>query len=50
MDAELREYLDAMERRAEQRERALETSLRECIDECTHDAATRIVRAFGAYQ
>ena len=57
MDAELREYLDAMERRAEQREEALrahidqrEQALREYIDERTHDAETRIVRAFSAYQ
>jgi hypothetical protein len=57
MDAELREYLDAMEQRAEQREQGLrehidqrEQSLREYIDERTHDAETRIVRAFGAYQ
>src|SRR5271166_5858798 len=46
MDAELKEYLDAMERRTEQREQ----SLREYIDERTHDAETRIVRAFSAYQ
>ena len=39
MDADLKQYLDSME-----------TRLREYIDERTHDAETRIVRAFGAYQ
>ena len=39
MDAELRRSLEGMENR-----------LREYIDERTHDAETRIVRAFGAYQ
>lgn len=46
MDAELKDCLDAMERRAEQREQAL----REYIDERSHDTETRIVRAFGAYK
>ncbi len=68
MDADLREYLDTMARRADQRDQALrehidqreqalrehidqrEQTLREYIDERTHDAETRIVRAFGAYQ
>jgi hypothetical protein len=83
MDAELKQFLEAMERRAEQRERELSeyidgrmqqlheyidgrmqqlheyidgrtqqlrTDLTEYIDERTHDAETRIVRAFGAYQ
>jgi len=50
MDAELKEYLDAMERRTEQRAEQREQSLREYIDERTHDAETRIVRAFSAYQ
>ncbi|MGC2111309.1 MAG: hypothetical protein WA655_17475 [Candidatus Korobacteraceae bacterium] len=39
MDADLKQFLEGMERR-----------LREYIDERTHDAETRIVRAFGAYQ
>jgi hypothetical protein len=39
MDADLLRYLEGMEKR-----------LREYIDERTHDAETRIVRAFGAYQ
>ena len=39
MDADLLRYLEGMEKR-----------LREYIDERTHDAGTRIVRAFGAYQ
>jgi len=39
MDADLRQFLEGMENR-----------LREYIDERTHDAETRIVRAFGAYQ
>ena len=39
MDAELKQFLEGMENR-----------LREYIDERTHDAETRIVRAFGAYQ
>ena len=39
MDADLRQFLEGMENR-----------LREYIDELTHDAETRIVRAFGAYQ
>ena len=39
MDADLKHYLEGMENR-----------LREYIDERTHDAETRIVRAFGAYQ
>jgi hypothetical protein len=39
MDADLQRYLAGMEKR-----------LREYIDERTHDAETRIVRAFGAYQ
>jgi hypothetical protein len=39
MERRLREYID---------ERS--NSLREYIDERTHDAETRIVRAFGAYQ
>jgi hypothetical protein len=65
MDAELKQFLEAMERRAEQREQELverlreyidgrtqqlRTDLTEYIDERTHDAETRIVRAFGAYQ
>ncbi len=57
MDAELRQFFEAMERRAEQRERepwnSLEQrlqQLREYIDERTHDAETRIVRAFAAHQ
>ena len=57
MDAELKQFLEAAERRAEQRDRELWKSvnasiqeLREYIDERTHDAETRIVRAFGAYQ
>lgn len=37
MDQELKDYLQAMEIR-----------LRDYIDERTHDAETRIVRAFGA--
>jgi hypothetical protein len=43
MDADLRQYLEAMENR-------IVGTLREYIDERTHDAETRIVRAFGAYQ
>jgi hypothetical protein len=43
MDAELKQYLEAMERR-------IVTAVREYIDERTHHAETRIVRAFGAYQ
>jgi len=39
MDADLKLFLEGMEHR-----------LREYIDERTHDAETRIVRAFGAYQ
>ena len=39
MDADLRQFLEGME-----------TRLREYIDERTHNAETRIVRAFGAYQ
>ena len=39
MDADLLRHLEGMEKR-----------LREYIDERTHDAETRIVRAFGAYQ
>lgn len=39
MDGELKQFLEGMENR-----------LREYIDERTHDAETRIVRAFGAYQ
>ena len=39
MDSDLLKYLEGMEKR-----------LREYIDERTHDAETRIVRAFGAYQ
>ena len=39
MDADLKLYLEGMERR-----------LREYIDERSHDAETRIIRAFGAYQ
>jgi len=65
MDAELKQFLEAMERRAEQRERELRKDLTEYIDkrmeqlrrelseyidERTHDTETRIVRAFGAYQ
>ena len=65
MDADLKQLLEAMERRAEQREHELEGRLREYIDlrtqqqsrelteyidERTHDTETRIVRAFGAYQ
>ncbi len=46
MDAELKQILEAMERRAEERVQ----ELREYIDVRTHDAETRIVRAFGAYQ
>ena len=43
MDAELKQFLEEMERR-------IVGNLREYIDERTHDAETRIVRAFGAYQ
>jgi hypothetical protein len=61
MDAELKQFLEAMERRAEKREGELERRIREYIDqrtqqfhehidERTHDTETRIVRAFGAYQ
>ncbi len=57
MDAELKQFLEGMERRAEERERELWSSLEqrmqqlhEYIDERTHDAETRIVRAFAAYQ
>jgi len=39
MDADLKLFLEGMEHR-----------LRDYIDERTHDAETRIVRAFGAYQ
>ena len=39
MDEELNTYLDTMKR-----------EIREHIVERTHDAETRIVRAFGAYQ
>jgi hypothetical protein len=49
MDAELKQFLEAMEHRAEQREQQLRKDLTEYIDERTHDAETRIVRAFGAY-
>jgi hypothetical protein len=46
----LREHIDqtqqALREHIDQREQAL----REHIDERTHDAETRIVRAFGAYQ
>ena len=45
-DMELRELLQSMENRLLQRT----NELREYIDERTHDAETRIVRAFGAYQ
>ncbi len=57
MDAETKQFLEAMERRADQRQRELLSSvevriqqLREYIDERTHDSETRIVRAVGAYQ
>jgi len=43
MDADLKQFLEEMERR-------IVGGLREYIDERTHDAETRIVRAFGAYQ
>ena len=39
----LREYID-------ERTRTLRDDIREYVDERTHDAETRIVRAFGAYQ
>ena len=58
---ELREILQGMEGRFTKRLNEVETRLlehiderenrlREYIDERTHDAETRIVRAFGAYQ
>ena len=65
MDADLRQYLEGMEKRlrehiderTHQVEKRLREyiderilELREYIDERTHDAETRIVRAFGAYQ
>ena len=43
MDVDLKQFLEAMERR-------IVGQLQEYIDERTHDAETRIVRAFGAYQ
>jgi predicted PP-loop superfamily ATPase len=61
MDADLKQFLEGMENRSEQRSQELEKrlrdylneriqQLREYIDERTHDTETRIVRAFGAYQ
>ncbi len=65
MDADLRQYLEGMERRLrdhveertqglreyiDERTRVLRDDIREYVDERSHDAETRIVRAFGAYQ
>lgn len=50
MDADLKQFLEGMERRLREYIDERSSSLREYIDERTHDAETRIVRAFGAYQ
>jgi hypothetical protein len=65
MDADLTKFLDAMERRLrehtdertqglreyiDERIHTLRDDIREYVDERWHDAETRIVRAFGAYQ
>ncbi len=46
----LREHIDERENRLREHIDERENRLREYIDERTHDAETRIVRAFGAYQ
>jgi hypothetical protein len=46
----LREHIDERENRLREYIDERENRLREYIDERTHDAETRIVRAFGAYQ
>jgi hypothetical protein len=48
MDAELVQYLQGMEKRQREYIDGRVQELREYIDERTHDAETRIVRAFGA--
>lgn len=50
MDADLKQHLEGMERRLREYIDERSNGLREFIDERTHDAETRIVRAFGAYQ
>ncbi len=50
MDADLKQFLEGMERRLREYIEERSQTLREYIDERTHDAETRIVRAFGAYQ
>ncbi len=65
MDAELKQFLEGMEKRLreyidertqnlreyiDERTHEVESRLREYIDERTHDAETRLIRAFGAYQ
>jgi hypothetical protein len=46
----LKQFLEGIEQRLRERIDGAETRLRKYIDERTHDAETRIVRAFGAYQ
>jgi len=50
MEEMLLQYLEGMEKRLRTHLDQREQALREYIDERTHDAETRIVRAFGAYQ
>jgi hypothetical protein len=50
MDADLKQYLEGMERRLSEYLDERTLNLREYIDERTHDAEIRLVRAFGAYQ
>jgi intergrase/recombinase len=50
MEQRLRDYIDGVERTLRDYIEGVERTLRDYIDERTHDAETRIVRAFGAYQ
>jgi hypothetical protein len=46
MDADLKQFLEGTERRLRE---GIVGEFREYIDERTHDAETRLVRAFGVY-
>lgn len=50
IEGRLSERLNEVESRLREHMDERENRLREYIDERTHDAETRIVRAFGAYQ